>query len=309
MAGVGVQGTELTAAGPMLDRVVVVTGASRGIGYSAARALARAGARVVALSRDAERTKAAADRIERATGSQVDVVVADFSEFEQVRRAAADILSRYERIDVLVNNAGAIYERRTLTVDGFETTLQVDHMAPFLLTRLLQPGLAVGAPSRVVTVSSDAHLFAYRGFDFDDPGLENGWGPLRAYAQAKLANIMFATELARRWAPLSVTSNSVHPGTVRTGFAETDWSHTPAWRRLALVGMALSADEGADTVVYLASSPDVEGATGLYYHKRRPKLPSHWARDAETQRRLWDWTSEAVGLPSDVEQPLEAATR
>ena len=182
-----------------------------------------------------------------------------------------------------------------MTGDGFEMTWQVDYLAPFLLTNLLAPALQGGAPARVITVSSDAHLAAWRGLNFDDLNGEHSWSSFGAYSAAKLANIMFAAELSRRWGELGVTSNAMHPGVVRTGFGRAGdfnerglWSLTNLW--------SLTPEQGADTMVYLASSPEVEGVTGQYFYKRSPKQPSKPARDVSAQERLWRETAETLGL-------------
>ena len=300
-----VVGFELAAYGPMDGRVVVVTGATSGIGYQTARALSAAGAEVVIVSRNKERTIVAAETITSLTGRATQVAFADFGELGQVREVAAELLDRFPRIDVLVNNAGAIFPARQVTADGFELTWQVDYLAPFLLTNLLAPALAAGARSRVVTVSSDAHLARWRGLDFADLNHERAWSSFGAYSASKLANVMFAAELARRWDGLGVTSNAAHPGLVRTGFGRSGdpnerrlWTITSLW--------SLSPEQGADTVTYLASAPQVEGVTGRYFYKRKPKRPSRAARDAASQRQLWEVTTEALGLETAV--PPNAAS-
>jgi NAD(P)-dependent dehydrogenase (short-subunit alcohol dehydrogenase family) len=289
---------ELKAYGPMEGRTVVVTGGTNGIGYEAARALSAAGANVVIVARSAERTKAAADLIGVLTGNAVQTAVADFSDLAQVRAVAAELLSRFPRIDVLANNAGGIFPARQVTVDGFEMTRQVDYLAPFLLTNLLKPALAAAAPSRVIAVSSNAHQGAWRGLNFDDPDGEKSWSSFGSYAAAKLADIMFASELARRWEPLRVTSNSMHPGIVRTGFGRSgDWGEHGLWSLTNL--WAITPEQGADTLVYLASSPEVDGVTGEYFFKRAPKRPTDPARDVEAQGRLWRETAQLLGVGAD----------
>ncbi len=289
--------SELKAYGPVEGRTIVVTGGTNGIGHEAVRALSAAGATVVIVSRSAERTRAAAELVTVLTGVRVETAVADFADLAQVRAVATELLERFGRIDVLANNAGAIYPSRQVTVDGYEMTWQVDYLAPFLLTNLLKPALVAAAPSRVISVSSDAHQGAWRGLNFDDLNGENSWSSFSAYSKAKLANIMFAAELARRWAPLGVMSNSMHPGIVRTGFGRSgDWNERGLWSLTNL--WALTPEQGADTLVYLASSPEVEGVTGQYFYKCSPKQPSRPARDVATQERLWRVTAELLGLDS-----------
>jgi NAD(P)-dependent dehydrogenase (short-subunit alcohol dehydrogenase family) len=289
---------ELKAYGPMEGRTVVVTGGTNGIGHEAARALSAAGANVVIVGRSVERTKAAAELLSVLAGNRVQTAVADFSDLSQVRALAADLLSRFDRIDVLANNAGGIFPARQVTVDGFEMTWQVDYLAPFLLTNLLKPVLAAASPSRVIAVSSDAHQGAWRGLKFDDLNSEKSWSSFGSYAAAKLADLMFAAELARRWAPLGITSNSMHPGIVRTGFGRSgDWNEHGLWSLTNL--WAITAEQGADTLVYLASSPEAEGVTGEYFYKRAPKQPTGPARDVEAQKRLWRETAELLGVGTD----------
>lgn len=287
---------ELKAYGPMSGQRVVITGSTSGIGYEAARSLSAAGADVVLVSRTSSRTMTAAETISAESGHAVETCIADFSSLDQVRAAGHDLCNRFSRIDVFVNNAGAIYPDRQTTVDGFEMTWQVDHLAPFLLTNLLRPSLDAGRNPQVITISSDAHLAAWRGLRFADLNGERSWSPFGAYAAAKLANIMFSAELARRWGP-SIRSNAVHPGLVQTGFGRSDdwhtrynWSFTDVW--------SLSAAQGADTLVYLASSPDAAEASGAYFYKRRPKRPSRAARDVGAQQRLWEVSADALGMES-----------
>jgi NAD(P)-dependent dehydrogenase (short-subunit alcohol dehydrogenase family) len=292
-------GFELKAHGPMDGRTVVVTGGTNGIGYEAARALSAAGANVVLVSRNAEKTAAAAELLGVLTGVPAHAAIADFSDLAQVRTVATDLLSRFDHIDVLLNNAGAIYPSRQLTKDGFEMTWQVNYLAEFLLTNMLEPALSRASRARVISVSSDAHQAAWRGLRFDDLNGERSWSSFGAYSAAKLANIMFAAELARRWATLGIASNSVHPGIVRTGFGRSgDWNERGLWTLTNR--WALTPAEGADTLVYLASSPEVEGVSGEYFYKRAPKRPNGPARDVEAQHRLWRETVETLGMAANL---------
>ncbi len=287
---------ELKASGSVNGQRIVITGGTSGIGYEAARALSVAGAEVVLVSRSASRTAAAAETISAASGHAVETCVADFASLDHVRAAGQELRERFSRIDVLVNNAGAIYPDRRTTADGFEMTWQVDHLAPFLLTNLLRPALEASGHSQVITVSSDAHLAAWRGLRFDDLNGERSWSPFGAYAAAKLANIMFSAELARRWRP-SIRSNALHPGVVQTSFGRgAEWHANRRWAVTDL--WALSAAQGADTLVYLASSPDVADMSGAYLYKRRPKKPSRVARDVSSQERLWEISAAALGMGS-----------
>jgi retinol dehydrogenase-14 len=280
----------------MHGRTVLVTGGSGGIGFETARALALAGATVGLTARDAGRGAAARDAISEAAGhDRVELYLCDFEDLTAVHRLVDEVRSVHECLDVLVNNAGAIFSMRGLTAQGLELTWQVDHLCAFLLTNLLSDLLAAASPSRVITVSSDAHLRAVQGIDFDDPSLERAWSPFKAYAQAKLANVMFAYELARRWEMRGVMSNAVHPGPVRSGFGMQDWGW---YGRLWSLGrrFMLTPQEGADTIVWLASSRDLEGRTGEYFYRRKPKRSSRASYDRDAQRRLWELSAGQTGL-------------
>jgi retinol dehydrogenase 12 len=276
----------------MKGTVCVVTGATSGIGKAAATALARMGATVVMVGRDRGRTEAAAAQIAAVSASPPRAEIADLSSLEQVRGLAGR-LAGLERIDVLINNAGLVLGRRRITPDGLEHVFALNHLAPFLLTNLLLPKLTESAPARVVTVTSDAHSAAH--LDLSDPNLEHGWESWRSYANSKLANILFTRELARRLDGTAVTANCAHPGVVRTGFGRES-------RPLLKLGITiarpfmLSPERGADTIVYLASSPDVAGQTGGYYVKRRRREPSAAARDDTLARELWELSEKMTGL-------------
>jgi NAD(P)-dependent dehydrogenase (short-subunit alcohol dehydrogenase family) len=276
----------------MEGKVCVVTGATSGIGKAAATALARLGAQVVLVGRDQGRAEAAAAEIGAIGPVPPKVEIADLASMEQVR-ALAGRLASLERLDVLINNAGLVLGERRVTKDGFEHVFAVNHLAPFLLTNLLLPKLAGSAPARVVTVTSDAHSAAK--LDLDDPSLEHGWDSWRSYANSKLANILFTRELARRLDGTGVTANCAHPGVVRTGFGREG---KPLLRLGTTIARPffLSPERGADTIVYLASSPDVAGETGGYYVKRQRREPSAAARDDTTARRLWDISEKMTGL-------------
>jgi retinol dehydrogenase-12 len=276
----------------MKGAVCVVTGATSGIGKAAATALARLGATVVLVGRDRGRTEAAAAEIAPVSASPPRAEVADLASLEQVRGLAGR-LGGLERIDVLINNAGLVLGERRITPDGLEHVFALNHLASFLLTNLLLPKLTASAPARVVTVTSDAHSAAR--LDLSDPNLEHGWDSWRSYANSKLANILFTRELARRLDGTGVTANCAHPGVVRTGFGRES-------RPLLKLGITiarpfmLSPERGADTVVYLACSPDVAGQTGGYYVKRQRREPSAAARDDAAARELWELSEKLTGL-------------
>ena|ERR1022692_3887962 len=284
-----------TAEGPMNGKVCVVTGASSGIGRATSAALAGLGADVILVCRDKARGEAAMAEVTAAAEASVrQLEIADLSSMQEVRDLAGR-LSRLDRIHVLINNAGLVLGERRVSADGFEYTFALNHLAPFLLTSLLREKLVASAPARVITVSSAAHRAAR--LDLTDLQLAEHYNGWRAYANSKLANIAFTTELARRLAGTGVTANCVHPGTVNTGFGREGSTLLRFGLDLGR-RFLLQASQGADTVVYLASSPDVEGATGGYYIKRRLRMPSAAARDSATAQRLWEISAELTGLPA-----------
>jgi len=282
----------------MTGKVCLVTGATSGIGWETARALAAQGATVALVGRDAGRTQKALDRI-RATipDARLESYLADLSSQEQVRRLAQEFQSRHDRLDVLVNDAGAMFPTRRESVDGIEMTLALNHLAPFLLTNLLLDTLKASAPSRVVTVSSGAHIGEK--VNFDDLQLTHGYGTWRAYGQSKLMNLLFTRELARRLAGTGATANALHPGFVASDFGKGEggfWTGAFTLMRPFMI----SAEKGAQTVIYLASSPEVEGASGWYYVDCHPVTPSAEARDDATARRLWEVSEQLTSLPATV---------
>jgi NAD(P)-dependent dehydrogenase (short-subunit alcohol dehydrogenase family) len=285
--------------GPMSGKVCVVTGASSGIGKAASLVLAQFGAEIILVCRDKARGEAALAEVRAAaTAGAARLEIADLSSLQEVRDLAGRLAS-LDGLDVLINNAGLVLGDRRITADGFEYTFALNHLAPFLLTNLLREKLAASAPARVITVSSAAHSAARLDLaDLQLAGHFNGW---RAYSNSKLANILFTTELARRLTGTGVTANCLHPGTVNTGFGR-DGS------RMLRFGLDLgrrflrTPGQGADTVVYLASSPEVEGSTGGYYVRRKLRTPSRAAQDQATARRLWEISAELTGLP-DAGQP------
>jgi NAD(P)-dependent dehydrogenase (short-subunit alcohol dehydrogenase family) len=276
----------------MSGEVCVVTGATSGIGQATAAALAGQGAQVVLVGRDRGRAEKAAAEVAAAGGPAPQLEIADLASMGQVR-ALADRLGALERIDVLVNNAGLMAGQRRVTADGYDEVFAVNHLAPFLLTNLLLSQLTAAGPARVITVTSGAHAAAR--LDLDDLQLEHDWEGWRAYADSKLANILFTRELARRLAGSAVTANCAHPGLVRTRFGREVRGPMRVGVTLARPFM-LSPQRGATTIVYLATSPEVAGATGGYYVKSRPREPSPAARDDAAARRLWQLSEELTGL-------------
>jgi NAD(P)-dependent dehydrogenase (short-subunit alcohol dehydrogenase family) len=286
----------------MSGKTVVITGGNSGIGLETAVAVARAGAKVLITVRDERKGTAAIKEIHaRAPGAEADFVVFDLASLASVREGAAQILASCPRIDVLVNNAGLVLSDRTLTVDGFETTFAVNHLGPFLLTELLLDRIRASAPARIVNVSSTAHAGARRGLDFDDLQSERQYRGMAVYSKSKLANIYFTTELARRLAGSGVTANSLHPGTVATGYGrDGDTSGLLAFGVKLIGPFVLTAEKGARTSVYLASSPEVDGVTGRYFVRSKEAKPSRAARDDAAARRLWDVSEQMVGGSSSA---------
>jgi retinol dehydrogenase 12 len=283
----------------MKGKTVVVTGGNSGIGFETAAALATMGARVLVTARNADKGRDAVSAITQRVGreAQVQLVVFDLADLASVRQGASEILEQAPRLDVLVNNAGLVLTERAETVDGYEATLATNHLGPFLLTNLLLDRMKGSAPSRIVNVASSAHKAARRGMPFDDLQSEKRYRGMKVYGQSKLANILFTLELARRLAGSAVTANSLHPGTVRTGYGgDGDTRGFLAFGIKIGSPFFLSAAKGARTSVYLASSPDVEGISGQYFVKCKPKRPRPWAQDPEAARRLWQVSEELVGL-------------
>ena len=284
----------------MRGKVCIVTGGTSGIGEVSARGLAQRGATVVVVGRNPERSARTVDRIKEQTGSpSVEFLLADLSSQTDIRRLVQQFESRYQRLDVLVNNAGALFFRRQLSADGIEMTFAVNYLAPFLLTNLLLDRLRASAPSRIINVSSDAHRRAK--IDFDNLQGERSYGGFRAYGQAKLALTLFTYELSRRLKGTGVTVNALHPGFVASRFGlNNPWPVRLVWR--ILTRFAISPEQGAGTSIYLATSPQEEGATGGYYDKTRPVHSSAASYDLDAARKLWDLSAEMSGISQGVEQ-------
>ncbi len=279
----------------MNGKVVLVTGATNGIGKVTALELAKKGARVVITGRNLDKTRNTAGEIRMKSGNpDVDCLVADLSSQAQVRQLANDFRQRYNRLDVLVNNAGAIFGHRQVTIDGYEMTFAFNHLAYFLLTNLLLDRLQASAPARIVNVSSAAHLMAQ--LDFNDlQTVHYRYGGYQAYGRSKLANVMFTYALARRLEGTGVTANALHPGVVNTGFGKNNGG----MMRLAMNAFSrfqITPEEGAQTSIYLASSPDVEGVSGKYFADSQPARSSPVSYDEAAQTRLWETSAAMTGL-------------
>jgi retinol dehydrogenase-14 len=286
---------------PMAGKTVVVTGGTGGIGRATAIGLATLGARVAITGRNLGRVEAAAAEIRSATGNPaVDAFAADLSSQAEVRRLAGEVLAAYPRLDVLVNNVGGFWATRHPTADGLEHTFALNHLAAFLLTNLLLDRLKASAPARVVTVSSGAQSMG--AIDFEDLQGERTYSGQTAYNQSKLANVMFTYELARRLEGTRVTATVLHPGVVSTGFGAEDPSGIFKFLVPFMRPFMKSPEQGAATSIYLASSPQVEGATGTYFAKGKPQTSSKVSYDAKAASRLWQVSADLVGLgapPSD----------
>jgi NAD(P)-dependent dehydrogenase (short-subunit alcohol dehydrogenase family) len=277
----------------MKGKVVVITGATSGIGEVAAQRLAAMGARIVLVARDTARgQKTLAGLGSSGAGAPHSVYYADLSRISEMKRVAAEIAAAEPRIDVLINNAGALFGTRKATADGLEQTFATNHMAYFVLTLGLRDRLFAASPARVVSTASDAH----KGYalDFDDLQATKSYSAISAYGRSKLCNILFTRELARRWSATGVTANCLHPGFVATRFGDASGGVLSRVVRLAKT-FAISPGKGAETIVYLASSPEVS-QNGEYFYKCRPATPTAAARDDEAARRLWAESEKIAGI-------------
>ncbi len=275
----------------MKNKTVLISGANSGIGLVTAREIAKMGAQVVMLCRSAERGKAAlAEVIKESGNNDVHLLLCDLSSQVDIRRAAADFKATYGRLDVLVNNAGAIFTKRQESIDGLEMTFAVNHIGYYLLTTELLDLIKASAPARIVNVSSGAHEVGK--FNFDDYNREKKFAAFPAYGESKMANILFTNELARRLEGSDVTVNALHPGFVATNFAKnTGWLGKIAMTLFAPI-MGISPEKGAETTIYLATSPEVAGVTGTYFYKKKPKKTHVFAQDVAAQQRLWALSEE-----------------
>jgi len=286
----------------MAGKTVLITGGTGGIGRATAEGLAAMGAHVAITGRDLARATAAAAQISAATGNTgVDAYAADLSSQAEVRHLAGAVLAAHPRLDVLINNVGGFWAHRHVTADGLEHTFALNHLAPFLLTNLLLDRLIASAPARIVTVSSGAQAMGK--IDFDDLQGERSYSGQRAYNQSKLANVMFTYELARRLAGTGVTVTVLHPGVVQTAFATEDPSSF--WKVLIPLTRPFmkTPSQGAETPIYLTSSPEVQGVTGAYFANRKPKTSNKISYDAAAAARLWQVSAELTGLTHDTSTP------
>jgi len=285
----------------MNGKIVLITGATNGLGEVTAREIAKMGATVVIVGRNPEKTAHVAADIKTATGNdKVDTIIGDLSIMDGVRHVAQSFRDRYDELHILVNNAGALFTDRQITADGYEKTFALNHLNYFLLTHLLLDTLkATGTPdekARIVNVSSDAHQMA--SIDWDDLQNSKSYGTgMAAYGESKLENILFTYELARRLDAegANVTANALHPGLVSTGFGRNNGFLSKLFMNL-LKPFALNADQGAETQIYLATSPEVEGVTGTYFAKSKPATSNEASHKQADWERLWTISEELTGL-------------
>ena len=279
------------------DARVLITGATSGIGRAAAAALARRGAQVTITARDETKGNAAAAAIRAETGVDVQVGLLDLSRLDSVRGFAADYARTHDRLDVLVNNAGTMTGRRMQTPDGLEWTFGVNHVGPFLLTRLLSDLLVASAPSRVISVSSEVHRSAKQGLDMADLQMTRGWSAQKAYAASKLATILMTVELDRRLAGQGVTARAVHPGVVATNFGKGPEGRWAMRVMMTALGPVLKKPaDGAAPIVLLATEPDDVVAQSLYWSQTTPTQPSPAAQDQQAAAALWEASERLSGL-------------
>jgi len=276
-------------------KVCVMTGATSGIGEVAAEALARQGARLVLIARDEARGEATLARLRAiAPAAAHRVHYADLARIAEMKRVATEIAAAEPRIDLLVNNAGALFTTREVTADGLEKHFAVNHVAYFVITLMLRERLVAAAPARVVSTASGAHYGAR--LDLDDLQYANGYRGFQAYQRSKLYNVMWTRELARRWAGTGVTVNCFHPGFVATRYGDNAGGLLAFGVRVGKKLVAISPEKGARTLVYLATSPEVAGITGGYFTRCALKTPSETAQNDAAARRLWDETARLAGM-------------
>jgi NAD(P)-dependent dehydrogenase (short-subunit alcohol dehydrogenase family) len=279
-----------------MSKTILITGATDGIGRAAAKQLAEQGHHLLLAGRNPDKLTAVAQEARSGGASEVETFQADFESLQSVRKLAQSVLDSVDRLDVLVNNAGTVYDDRTTTGDDLEATFQVNHLGSFVLTEALKDLLVASAPSRIVFTSSAGH---YQGtMDLEDPGFgTGGYTIMRAYNRSKLANVLYARSLARELKDKGVTVNALHPGAVSTGI----WSGAPRWARPLLAVAKLfmvSPDKGGARIVRLATDPDLEGTTGLYFQGGSPKRPAELALDDALGERLRQESARLTGVAS-----------
>ncbi len=283
----------------MQGKTVAISGPTAGIGRETARHLAGQGAELILLCRSPDKGEALAEEIATSGNRRPTVIEMDMASLASVRAAGEAILARDVPLDVLLNNAGVVNTQRLESVDGFEETLAVNHLAPFLLTGLVMPALQAAPAARIVNVSSGAHHFV-RGMGFDDMQAEKGYRTFREYGRSKLANLLFTLELARRLEGTPMTVNSLHPGAVSTSLGTQNGGLLSSVLPLLLKPFFRSPAQGAETSIFLASSPAVEGVSGQYFVNCKAVKPKPWALDEEAATRLWQFSEDCVGFTYPV---------
>ena len=279
----------------MDGKTVVITGATDGVGKEAATRIAEAGASLILVSRNADKGRNVVEAMRRATNNDdIRFLQADLSQLAEVRRVAGEIRQSVDRLDVLLNNAGAIFMKRGESADGIEKTWALNHLNYFLLTHELTDLLTASAPARIVNVASAAHARGH--IDFDDLEGRRAYKGWRAYSQSKLANILFTYELARRLAGSGVSVNALHPGFVRTRFGSNNSLVAKVMIAMMMRVSGISVADGGKTSVYVATSPDLEGKSGGYYDRSAPTVSSEESMDEAVAARLWEVSAEMVGL-------------
>ncbi len=279
----------------MKNKTAVITGGNDGIGYQTSLELARRGAHVIIVCRNEQKAKNAVQQIKSATGNEhIRYVLADLANQQSIRKAAAEIRSKVDVLDVLINNAGGTFGSFELTADGLEKTIATNHFAYFLLTGLLLDLVKKSPYARIVNVSSGSH---YNGkIDFESFTKNNGYNVLKAYAQSKIANVLFTFELAERLKKTQVTVNCLHPGFVKTRIGSKSGHFAASlWILLTKIS-GMSLEQGAATSVYLATSPEVQGITGKYFTKCKAKEPKADACDAALRKKLWEVSEKYSGF-------------
>ncbi|MBS1271346.1 MAG: Rhamnolipids biosynthesis 3-oxoacyl-[acyl-carrier-protein] reductase [Candidatus Marinimicrobia bacterium] len=288
----------MNAQDTMNGKRILITGATSGIGWETARGLAGKGAEIIVVSRNEKKCEKSVAELKKISGDgNADYIVADLSAIDEVRAAAEQFQQKYDRLDVLINNAGAYFNHRQVSRDGYEMTLALNHLSYFLLTNLLLDALQQSAPARIVNVASDAHYG--NEIDFDDLQRKESYSGYEVYGESKLMNILFTYELDRRLDDSEIMVNALHPGFVNSGFGMNNNIFVKGLLSIAQL-FGRSTRKGAETSVYLASSPEIDGVSGKYFFDKEPKKSSPASYDIDTAIRLWDISKELTGLDSTV---------
>ena len=274
----------------MNGKICLVTGATDGIGKVSARVLAEMGAKVIIVGRNPEKSAAVLTELKSVSGNEnIDLLLADLAVMQEVRDLAEQVISRYDRLDVLLNNAGGYFAKHEITSDGLEMTFALNHMSYFLLTNKLMGLLKSSVPARIVNVSSDAHYGV--DIEFDNLNGEQDYKAWKAYQKSKLANVLFTYELLKK-VPADLTVNCLHPGFVATNFGNNNGGFVSPVLKIAKRISAIDPEEGAKTSIFLCSSPEVEEVSGKYFFKCQPKTSSRESRNMDTAKRLWQISSD-----------------